>query len=140
MWSWQADAMLKPRHVFALVFVAACWASIGRYAALAGLLLVAGPVLLLGGGLDKVSGARRRVSMTQVAGPSRFYPCTYCGRPADSWDHVMPWSRGGSDRQVVPACTQCNSSKNDSTPEEWWARIGNGAPMPAHWPRTGVTQ
>jgi hypothetical protein len=134
---------MKPRHAFVVVFVAATALSLGRYSALAVLLGIGMPVLWLGKGMDKMGGAaRRRASMTEVAGPSRFYPCTYCGRPGESWDHVMPWSRGGGDGpdNRVPACTSCNSSKGDDTPEEWWARVGRGAPLPAHWPRTGVVK
>lgn len=134
---------MKPRHVFAAAFPLACLILAGPYVALIVVLFVGLPVVWLGGLTDKASSAvRRRVSMTTVAGPSRFYPCTYCGRPADAWDHVFPWSRGGGDGpgNRVPACTSCNSSKGDDTPEEWWQRIGNGAPYPAHWPRTGVNR
>ena len=133
---------MKPRLVFAIAFPVACLAMAGPYTALTILLVVSLPVLWLGSVGEKASVmVRRRVSMTSVAGPSRFYPCTYCGRPADAWDHVFPWSRGGNDGpgNRVPACTSCNSSKGDDTPEEWWQRIGRGAEIPAHWPRTGVT-
>jgi len=132
---------MKPRHVFAVVFPLACLAMAGRYTAITVALFVSLPLLWLGAGKDAVLGvARKRVSMTRVAGPSRFYQCTYCGRPADAWDHVYPWSRGGDDGpgNRVPACISCNSSKGDDTPEEWWSRVGHGAPFPAHWPRAGV--
>lgn len=132
---------MKPRHVFAVVFPLACLAMADRYVALFALLFVCLPVLWLAAMGDKASGMmRKRVSMTTVAGPSRFYECRYCGRPADAWDHVFPWSRGGADSpaNLVPACTSCNGSKGDDTPEEWWARIGHGQPLPSHWPRTGA--
>lgn len=48
--------------------------------------------------------------------------CVYCRCVmADSLDHVMPRSRGGSDdpSNLVPACRPCNSSKGARTPEEW---------------------
>jgi len=131
---------MKPRHWFVITFATFAALTLGRYSALGVLLLVGFPVLWLGKGMDQIRalGPRKRVSMTTVAGPSRFYPCTYCGRPADAWDHVFPWSRGGNDGPAnrVPSCTPCNSSKGDDTPEEWWARIGHGAPYPAHWPHT----
>ena len=40
--------------------------------------------------------------------------CAYCGRRADSVDHVIPRCQGGSDDagNLVPACKPCNSSKN----------------------------
>jgi hypothetical protein len=47
--------------------------------------------------------------------------CVYCGRPADTYDHVLPISRGGTSEvaNVVPACRRCNSAKGARTPEEW---------------------
>jgi len=132
---------MKPRHVFAVVFPLACLAMAGPYVALFIVLFVSLPLLWVADKVERVGGAaRKRVSMTTVAGPSRFYECRYCGRPADAWDHVFPWSRGGADgpANLVPACTSCNSSKGDDTPEEWWVRIGHGAPYPHHWPRTGA--
>lgn len=41
--------------------------------------------------------------------------CAYCLEPAESRDHVVPLSRGGSDDidNLVPACLTCNKSKND---------------------------
>ena len=132
---------MKPRLVFAVTFPLLCWLMVGPYLAVFAALFVSLPVLWLGKGLDRVGEyGRRRVSMTRLAGPSRFYPCTYCGRPADAWDHIFPSSRGGDDGpgNRVPACTSCNSSKGDDTPEEWWSRVGRGASFPAHWPRTGV--
>jgi hypothetical protein len=50
--------------------------------------------------------------------------CLYCGRKfsrADlTRDHVLPTSRGGTDRweNVVAACKRCNWQKDNSTPEE----------------------
>ena len=49
--------------------------------------------------------------------------CVYCGDPADTTDHVIPMSRGGTNLPAnrVPACGRCNSSKRDLTLEEWIA-------------------
>lgn len=50
--------------------------------------------------------------------------CQYCGRRAEmstlTIDHVVPKSRGGQTcwENVVAACTGCNDSKGDRTPEE----------------------
>lgn len=43
------------------------------------------------------------------------YRCQYCGRHADSIDHVMPRSRGGTHswENVVAACRRCNTAKRD---------------------------
>ncbi len=41
--------------------------------------------------------------------------CQYCGRAAESIDHVVPRSRGGQHvwENVVAACRTCNSRKRD---------------------------
>lgn len=41
------------------------------------------------------------------------YQCRYCEAPAQTIDHVWPRSRGGDDHpnNLVPACSQCNSTK-----------------------------
>lgn len=46
--------------------------------------------------------------------------CNYCGGHADTWDHVMPQSRGGGNTwfNCVAACGPCNWTKGDRTPEE----------------------
>ena len=49
--------------------------------------------------------------------------CMYCGREHPEYDltrdHVIPLSKGGSDRwsNVVAACRQCNTRKGNRTPE-----------------------
>ena len=41
--------------------------------------------------------------------------CAYCGRYADTIDHIIPRSKGGTDveENIVPCCKSCNSSKKD---------------------------
>ena len=41
------------------------------------------------------------------------YVCPYCGRPADTVDHVIPVALGGTDTldNLVAACKRCNSRK-----------------------------
>ena len=60
--------------------------------------------------------------------------CHYCGTAFPSEvDHVIPWSRGGSDdlENLVAACYRCNRDKSDLTPEEWAAaRAARGAAWP----------
>lgn len=48
--------------------------------------------------------------------------CAYCSTaPAESRDHVIPISRGGSNNieNILPACLTCNKTKNARTVEEW---------------------
>lgn len=41
--------------------------------------------------------------------------CQYCGKPAESIDHVIPRSRGGEHtwENVVACCRRCNTLKSD---------------------------
>lgn len=52
--------------------------------------------------------------------------CIYCGADADTFDHMTPKSRGGSDKpeNIVPACYGCNLEKGNMTYEEYqtWRR------------------
>ena len=50
--------------------------------------------------------------------------CYYCARKVGSEyhvDHVIPLSRGGSNspENIVIACPECNTSKQDKLPHEW---------------------
>lgn len=51
----------------------------------------------------------------------RDLPCTYCGDPAQTLDHVVPRSRGGSDASdnLVPVCRSCNGAKSARLLVEW---------------------
>jgi 5-methylcytosine-specific restriction endonuclease McrA len=48
--------------------------------------------------------------------------CAYgCGRPATQWDHLIPWSQGGSFSMAgnaVPSCRPCNQRKS-ADPDVW---------------------
>jgi 5-methylcytosine-specific restriction endonuclease McrA len=46
--------------------------------------------------------------------------CQYCGSAAESIDHVVPRSRGGTHTwdNVVAACRRCNTHKEDRLPHE----------------------
>lgn len=50
--------------------------------------------------------------------------CFYCGKDADQIDHIIPTSKGGSDRldNVVPCCRSCNSSKQDKDVYDWYVK------------------
>jgi 5-methylcytosine-specific restriction endonuclease McrA len=63
-------------------------------------------------------------------------PCVYCGAEATAVDHIVPRSRGGSDKRsnLAPACQLCNSAKQNRTPEEWKAaRLARGLSWPPTW-------
>lgn len=86
---------------------------------------------------------RRRVNLAEKHGTPWVDDCAYCLQPATTWDHVVPFSKGGSDERwnMAPACRPCQLSKGDRTPEEWWeSKIGtgrlSGTPMPEYWPRS----
>lgn len=53
------------------------------------------------------------------------HTCAYCGDHADTWDHVMPVSRGGLNTwdNTVAACRGCNGVKANRTPEEAGMRL-----------------
>ncbi|QLE71775.1 hypothetical protein FGW37_09270 [Streptomyces rectiverticillatus] len=51
--------------------------------------------------------------------------CIYCQeQKAAHIDHVRPVSRGGpwAYHNLVPACADCNTSKNDQIVRHWWTR------------------
>jgi 5-methylcytosine-specific restriction endonuclease McrA len=68
---------------------------------------------------------RRAVPMTRAGVLRRDgRRCAYCGKRADTIDHVVPRSRGGSHSwdNCVAACRACNSRKADKLIEELgWA-------------------
>lgn len=47
--------------------------------------------------------------------------CVYCENKADSIDHVLARTRGGTDDEsnLVPACFSCNASKSNKLLSEW---------------------
>ena len=62
--------------------------------------------------------------------------CAYCTSTlVDTLevDHIIPFSRGGSDdrENLVAACWRCNLEKSDLTPDEWASqRQAHGHPWP----------
>lgn len=59
-------------------------------------------------------------SCTKAGVRARDGRCAYCGGPADTVDHILPRSRGGSSSwlNLVAACGDCNARKADRTPAE----------------------
>jgi 5-methylcytosine-specific restriction endonuclease McrA len=87
----------------------------------------------------------RRTALSRRAVFARDdYRCQYCGRVADSIDHVMPRSRGGehSWENVAAACRPCNLSKRDRTPDEAGLRLARPcrAPRATAWVVVSVTR
>jgi hypothetical protein len=58
------------------------------------------------------------------------YTCYWCGRPGDTIDHVIPWSKGGRTTMdnCICACSECNGARGDM-PAEQFARLRN-VPVP----------
>ena len=53
------------------------------------------------------------------------YECAYCGFSGGvTVDHVIPISRGGTNdrKNIVPACSKCNSSKRDREVMGWYEK------------------
>jgi 5-methylcytosine-specific restriction endonuclease McrA len=76
---------------------------------------------------------RRAVPMTRAGVLRRDQRrCAYCGRRADTIDHVVPRSRGGAHswENCVAACRTCNSRKADRLLDElgWALRVTPVAP------------
>lgn len=63
---------------------------------------------------------RRTQLCTKTAIKARDKVCAYCGGHAETVDHVIPRSRGGTLTwdNAVAACQRCNHRKADRTPEE----------------------
>jgi len=83
---------------------------------------------------------RRAVPMTRAGVLRRdLRRCAYCGRKADTIDHVVPRSRGGehSWENCVAACRSCNSRKADKMLDEiGWSLVS--PPRPPHRTAGGV--
>jgi 5-methylcytosine-specific restriction endonuclease McrA len=69
--------------------------------------------------------------------------CQYCGKRADSIDHIVPRSRGGGHTwdNVVAACGRCNAVKRDRLLEETTMRLRRHPQTPHHlsWVAVAVT-
>ena len=74
--------------------------------------------MVVGGGdvVDAVrsmaSRARRTVKLSAWNDVLRADPCSYCGRPSESVDHVVPKSQGGGRiHNLAGSCRACNGIK-----------------------------
>jgi 5-methylcytosine-specific restriction endonuclease McrA len=70
--------------------------------------------------------------------------CQYCGRRAESIDHVVPRSRGGTHawENVVAACRRCNAVKRDRLLEETSMKLRRHPEAPRHlsWVAVAVNE
>ena len=86
---------------------------------------------------------RSRVPLTRSALMRRDnYLCAYCGHRAETIDHVIPRSRGGTHtwENCVASCMRCNHSKGDRLVEELGLtlRYAPVAPRGPHWRLIGA--
>ena len=92
-----------------------------------------------------VNAPRRRIAAVsrRAVFARDEYRCQYCGRRADSIDHVVPRSRGGRDvwDNLAAACRPCNAAKRDRTPDEAGMRLMRPcrAPRATAWVTLGST-
>lgn len=86
---------------------------------------------------------RARLPLTRRALLARDgHRCAYCGRSADTIDHVVPRSRSGRHEweNVVAACRLCNGRKGDRLVAElgWVLRTTPTVPRGTRWLVVGV--
>lgn len=69
-------------------------------------------------GMERIrEQTRKRVADYRTRKKQSLLPdgrtCAYCGKAADTIDHIIPRSKNGSDDEsnIVPCCKSCNSSK-----------------------------
>lgn len=87
---------------------------------------------------------RSRIPLTRAALMRRDdYRCAYCGQKAETIDHVIPRSRGGTHtwENCVASCVSCNHRKADKYLEElgWTLRVSPAVPRGAHWRLIGAS-
>lgn len=82
-----------------------------------------------GGPLPAREEKRRITSVREIAAKDREalagLPCTYCGGPADTVDHRVAVTRGGTSdpSNLLPACWPCNKLKGALPEEQFRAAI-----------------
>jgi 5-methylcytosine-specific restriction endonuclease McrA len=86
---------------------------------------------------------RNRVPLTRAALMRRDnYKCAYCAKHAETIDHVIPRSRGGTHtwENCVASCQMCNHRKADRLLDELGWELLNKPVVPrgAHWRLIGA--
>ena len=61
--------------------------------------------------------------------------CGYCGDPANTVDHIVPYAKGGKSTwlNTVAACRSCNHVKRNRTPEEAGMKLHTTPYIPTWW-------
>lgn len=69
--------------------------------------------------------------------------CAYCGREADTIDHIHPRSKGGKHEwtNVIAACRKCNSKKGSKLLKDigWKLRFEPIDPLDKRWAVSGIS-
>lgn len=69
--------------------------------------------------------------------------CAYCGKEADTIDHIHPRSKGGKHEwsNVIAACRKCNSKKGSKTLKDigWKLRFEPIDPLDRRWAVSGIS-
>jgi 5-methylcytosine-specific restriction endonuclease McrA len=69
--------------------------------------------------------------------------CAYCGKEADTIDHIHPRSKGGRHEwlNVIAACKKCNAKKGSKTLKEigWKLRFDPIDPLDRRWSIAGIS-
>lgn len=69
---------------------------------------------------QRVYARRRNINPMPIEGRDALLEafaglCAYCSNDAETWDHIVPVSKGGRTEpgNMLPACASCNSRKKD---------------------------
>lgn len=69
--------------------------------------------------------------------------CAYCGKEADTIDHIHPRSKGGRHEwlNVIAACRKCNAKKGSKTLKDmgWHLRYEPIDPLDRRWSVAGIS-
>ena len=69
--------------------------------------------------------------------------CAYCGKEADTIDHIQPRSKGGTHTwgNVIAACRKCNSKKGNKLLKDigWKLRFEPVDPLDRRWSVSGIS-
>lgn len=69
--------------------------------------------------------------------------CAYCGKEADTIDHIHPRSKGGKHewKNVIAACRKCNAKKGSKLLKDlgWKMRFEPVDPLDRRWSVSGIS-